>query len=129
MVTREEAVGRFNDAADNDTFRSGGSILQHATCFAEEVGELGQAISDYLDDQSDANRAQLAKEWADVQVTLSNLAWFFDLDGDQAFWRVHENNMTKLHPTSGNPEGRIVRREDGKILKPEGYQKPDMGGL
>lgn len=123
MVTREEAVGRFNAAADNDTFRNGGSILQHATCFAEEVGELGQAISDYLDDQSDANRAQLAKEWADAQVTLSNLAWFFDLNGDEAFFRVHENNMSKL------VDGKIVRREDGKVLKPEGYQKPDMGGL
>ena len=121
--TREAHVTDFNEAAENKTFLNGGQILQHAACFAEEVGELGAAIAEYLDEQNEETRGNLAKEWADAQVTLSNLAWFFEIDGAEAFRRVHTSNMSKL------VDGKIIRREDGKVLKPESYQKPDMGGL
>lgn len=123
QMTREQHVGQFNEAAGNETYAKGGALLQHASCFAEESGEFGQAISDYLDNPTEETRAQLVKEWADVQVTLSNLAWFFSIDGQVAFNRVHTNNMSKL------VDGKILRREDGKVLKPEGYEKPDMRGL
>jgi NTP pyrophosphatase (non-canonical NTP hydrolase) len=122
-MTREEEVGAFNKAADNKTYAEGGNILSHATGFAEEVGELGEAIADYLDEPTSEKRAALVKEWADVQVVLSNLAWFFGINGQVAFTRVHNNNMTKLH------DGKIIKNGNGKVLKPEGYEKPDMSGL
>jgi predicted HAD superfamily Cof-like phosphohydrolase len=122
-VTRELCVADFNTAAENKTYADGGDVLQYASCFAEEVGEFGASIQEYLEEPTDETRAAMVKEWADVQVVLSNLAWFFGIDGEEAFNRVHNNNMSKL------VDGRIVRREDGKVLKPEGYQKPDMSGL
>lgn len=122
-MTREDKVGLFNKAAGNKTFKGGGSQDSHLSCFKEEVDELLDAAIMYCYNTSEENRKALAKEWADAQVTLSNIAWFFDLDGSAAFNRVHNNNMTKL------VDGKIVRREDGKILKPEGYQPPDMSGL
>lgn len=38
-----------------------------------------------------------------------------------AFELVHQNNMLKLGP-DGNP----ILREDGKIIKPEGYKKVEL---
>lgn len=122
-MTREEKVAQFNRAADNLMYSEGGDYRSHTACFGEEVTEFYHAINNYLTNPNDETRKDLVKEWADCQVTLSNLAWFFDIPGSVAFQRVHDNNMTKL------VDGKIVRREDGKVLKPEGYVKPDMSGI
>ena len=39
----------------------------------------------------------------------------------QAFELVHQNNMSKLGP-DGNP----ILREDGKIIKPQGFKKVEL---
>lgn len=41
-----------------------------------------------------------------------------------AFKLVHENNMRKL-----GPDGKPVFREDGKIIKPEGFEKVELKTL
>lgn len=121
--TREDWIAEFNEKAGNKTFREGGSVEQFITGFSEELIEFNKALADYLTEVNDGTRQELVKEWSDVQVTLSNLAWFFDIYGEGAFLRVAENNLTKLQG------GELLKREDGKILKPEGYVKPDMTGL
>ena len=40
---------------------------------------------------------------------------------DEVFIEVHKANMNKIHP-----DGTVHRREDGKILKPEGWKEPDI---
>ena len=39
---------------------------------------------------------------------------------DDAFSEVHRSNMAKL------VDGKVIRREDGKVLKPEGWQPPQL---
>ena len=36
------------------------------------------------------------------------------------FNEVHRSNMAKL------VDGKVIRREDGKVLKPEGWQPPQL---
>lgn len=122
-ITREDRVAEFLTAAGFKQHIEGGDFNVHLTCFAEELVEFSEAVNNYRKKNNPENRAQLAKEWADVQVTLSNIAWYFNLDGQIAFNRVAVNNLSKMI------DGKIVKREDGKILKPEGYEKPDMSGL
>jgi predicted HAD superfamily Cof-like phosphohydrolase len=93
-------------------------------CFSEELSEFNEAMADYISNPTEETRANMVKEWADAQYTLSGLAYFFEIDGEEAFTRVADNNMTKV-----GADGKVVKREDGKILKPEGYEKPDMKGL
>ncbi|MGV2866403.1 pyrophosphohydrolase domain-containing protein [Achromobacter sp. AGC39] len=41
----------------------------------------------------------------------------------EAVWNeIHRSNMAKVDPETGA----VVRRDDGKILKPEGWKKPDV---
>ena len=40
------------------------------------------------------------------------------------FREVHRSNMAKV-----GPGGKVLRREDGKILKPEGWTPPDLKGV
>ena len=39
---------------------------------------------------------------------------------DDSFNEVHRSNMAKL------VNGKVIRREDGKVLKPEGWQPPQL---
>ena len=39
---------------------------------------------------------------------------------DDAFDEVHRSNMAKL------VDGKVLRRSDGKVMKPEGWQPPDL---
>lgn len=121
--TREERVAEFNNLAHKKFGTDSDRPYLFWDMFAEEVVELKEAYYAYVLNQSDENRQELAKEWADVQVTLSSIAWFFKLNGEKAFNRVHENNMTKI------VDGKLLYSTKGKIMKPEGYQKPDMRGL
>ena len=123
-MTREERVAEFNRAGGVGTATSGGNIALAVTNFSEELAEFNEAMADYVSDPSEETRANMIKEWADVQYTLSGIAYYFEFDGEEAFTRVADNNMTKV-----SADGTIVRRADGKILKPEGYQPADMKGL
>jgi predicted HAD superfamily Cof-like phosphohydrolase len=39
---------------------------------------------------------------------------------EDIFNEIHRSNMTKV------VDGKVIRRDDGKILKPEGYEKPNL---
>lgn len=124
-MTREMKVKQFRDAAnkkiyDEDDGEETDCVLD---CIFEELHEFMDAVEDYDINPSEATRSQLCKEWADLQYTVSQAAVYFDIPASAAFNRVHNSNMTKV------VDGVIVLREDGKILKPETYEAPDMRGL
>ena len=79
----------------------------------EEVDELVEAIES-------GDIVSAAKEIADILYVVHGTSVSFGLDMEPVFNAVHENNMTKVG-------GGI--REDGKVLKPEGYRKVDIGSI
>jgi predicted HAD superfamily Cof-like phosphohydrolase len=42
---------------------------------------------------------------------------------EEVFSEIHRSNMTKV------VDGKVVRRRDGKILKPETYEKPNIESI
>lgn len=59
----------------------------------------------------------------DILYVLLGTAHAYGL-GDKleaAFNEVHRSNMTKVMP-----DGKVLKREDGKILKPDTYEKPNL---
>lgn len=129
-MTREDKVEVFMKAGQTPTFDNRESMnnsLMVLQCIIEELEEFHEAAGNYEVEQNEDNRAQLVKEWADLQYVVSQAAVYYDIPADAVFDTVHENNLTKI------PEdGIIKKREDGKILKPENYQKlttEDMKGF
>lgn len=47
-----------------------------------------------------------------------------DVDYIEAFRRVHKSNMSKV-----GEDGKVLRREDGKILKGPNYKEPDLSDV
>jgi predicted HAD superfamily Cof-like phosphohydrolase len=124
-LTREEKVLTFRNAASKGTFMTDPSeTVMITNCICEELDEFIEAAQIYERNPYDtAARANLCKEWADLQYVVSQAALFYEIPADKSFDRVHDSNMTKV------VDGKIILRDDGKILKPDTYRAPDMRGL
>lgn len=123
-MTRENKVNQFRKAGGKGDFASSPQDFDMILdCMDEELVEFFEAAQDYRAGNNETTRAQLCKEWADLQYVVSQAALYFGIPASPAFNRVHESNMTKV------VDGKVVYRADGKILKPETYVAPDMRGL
>lgn len=83
---------------------------------AEEVTEVAEVAAGPLD--------ALAHELADVVYVAYGTALVHGIDLDAVIAEVHRANMSKL-----GPDGRPVRRADGKVLKGERYRAPDVAAV
>jgi NTP pyrophosphatase (non-canonical NTP hydrolase) len=70
------------------------------------------------------NADNLLKELADLAYVTFGYAAAFGWDLDEAIRRVHASNMSKL-----GLDGKPVYRDDGKVMKSENYQAPDLSDL
>jgi predicted HAD superfamily Cof-like phosphohydrolase len=61
------------------------------------------------------------KELVDLMYVLTGTAVAMGYNLDEAIKRVHASNMSKL-----GPDGKAVRRADGKVLKGGMYRLPDL---
>lgn len=129
QMTREDKVKEFREAAGKREFAyyepKDDSIIP---CIQEEFMEFCEALDLYENSFKHGHgieeaRQQLCKEWADLQYVVSQAAVYYKIPADEAFDRVHNSNMSKV------VDGKVIFRDDGKILKPDTYQKPDMKGL
>ena len=64
------------------------------------------------------------KELADLVYVAAQYAASQEWDLDEALRRVHHSNGTKV-----GPDGKPIRRPDGKILKGPNYQPPILNDL
>ena len=65
------------------------------------------------------------KEMADLVYVLYGYARVKGYKLDRAIERVHKNNMGRMR----QPDGTILRREDGKVIKNKDFPKVDLKDL
>ncbi|CAL9276585.1 hypothetical protein SUDANB5_05106 [Streptomyces sp. SudanB5_2050] len=84
---------------------------------AEEAAEVAEvSVTGPLD--------RLAHELADVVYVAYGTALVHGIDLDEVIAEIHRSNMTKR-----GPDGRVSRRADGKVLKGDHYEAPDVAGV
>ena len=69
-------------------------------------------------------RAECLKELADLVYVCYQYAENLDWDLDEALYRVHASNMSKL-----DEDGKPIYRKDGKVLKGPNYAPPNLEDL
>ena len=84
---------------------------------AEELDELSDAVAD-------RNMVDIADALTDLLYVIYGAGHTFGIDLDECFQEVHRSNMSKL-----GPDGRPIKREDGKVLKGPKYFHPDLEGI
>ncbi|MFI1421463.1 hypothetical protein ACH4VX_26505 [Streptomyces sp. NPDC020731] len=105
------------DACDIPSEVSPELAAHRGELLAEEAREVGEvSVTGPLD--------RLAHELADVVYVAYGTALVHGIDLDAVIAEIHRSNMTKL-----GPEGQVSRRADGKVLKGEHYEAPDVAGV
>ena len=80
----------------------------------EELDELQYGI----DNQ---DMVEVADALTDLLYVVYGAGHAFGIDLDDCFKEVHKSNLSKL-----GPDFRPIKREDGKVLKPDTYFPPDL---
>jgi NTP pyrophosphatase (non-canonical NTP hydrolase) len=70
------------------------------------------------------NATDALKELADLVYVCYQYAENLGWDLDEALYRVHQSNMSKL-----GEDDKPIYREDGKVLKGPNYQPPNLSDL
>lgn len=103
----------------------------HWTLIREEIDEVAKAYAELLKELSDLEYVLVGAHAKGIyempEDIVQNLYAFEHLYAaipdrilNEAFVRVHKSNMSKL------TDGKLLKREDGKILKPDTYEPPDL---
>jgi predicted HAD superfamily Cof-like phosphohydrolase len=91
---------------------------EQAFLYAELVREEAQEIADAFRER---NIVGVADGAADLIWVVFGLCNAMGIDLEPVWKEVRDSNMSKI-PANGQ----VLRREDGKILKPETYFKPNI---
>ena len=92
----------------------------YAALIEEEFKEWFQEFIVY-----DSQKKDELKELADLLYVIYGYAKARGWDVEEAFYRVHKNNMGRMY----QPDGTIKRRADGKVEKNKDYPKVDLSDL
>ena len=109
---------KFMDACDQTT---DGTINEYQydlyrNLISEEVGELIEAV------QND-DRVEQLDALIDILVVTIGAIHSMGADAEGAWKEVLQTNLAKIDSKTG----KVIKRNDGKVLKPKGWQAPNLG--
>jgi predicted HAD superfamily Cof-like phosphohydrolase len=81
----------------------------------EEYGELAEAVKA-------EDRVEQLDALIDILVVTLGAIRAGSFEGEGAWKEVMATNFAKIDPTTG----KVRKREDGKVLKPEGWKAPQL---
>jgi len=113
MTNPFDDIDRFHTACDQEPSQE--NYAMYTKLIGEEAGELMSAI--VLDD-----RVEQLDALVDILVVTIGAIRAGGFDGQGAWNEVMRTNFAKINPDTG----KVRKREDGKVLKPEGWQSPHL---
>jgi predicted HAD superfamily Cof-like phosphohydrolase len=87
------------------------------------VNLIAEEIEEYMDAEENNDIVEIADALADIIYIACGTAVSYGIPLDEIFNEVHRSNMAKL------VDGKVLRRADGKIQKPEGWTAPDIKSI
>ena len=113
MTNVFEDVNKFGTACDQPA--SEANYKMYLSLIDEEVAELEEAVM--------ANdRVEQLDALVDILVVTMGAIRAGGFDGEGAWKEVMDTNFAKIDPDTG----KVRKREDGKVLKPEGWKAPEL---
>jgi predicted HAD superfamily Cof-like phosphohydrolase len=106
----------FMNAIDQTVSRWNRSQFElYLKLIREEFEELQEAVAD-------EDNVEVLDALTDILVVTIGAINSMGADGEGAWNEVMRTNFAKVDPETG----KVRRREDGKVLKPEGWQPPEL---
>lgn len=91
------------------------NYLLYLNLIAEEYGEL-------VDATAYGNKVGQLDALVDILVVTIGAIRAGNMDGEGAWDEVMKTNFAKINAETG----KVEKREDGKVLKPEGWKAPEL---
>ncbi len=113
MTNPFEDIERFGSACDQEP--SEANYKMYLDLIREETDELEEAIQDN-------DKVEQLDALIDILVVTMGAIRAAGWDGVSAWQEVMNTNFAKIDPTTG----KVIKRADGKVLKPEGWKAPEL---
>ena len=108
-------VKQFSDACQEN-----GNPEKPVLMTPEAIAFIREMVNDELDELEEAkNTVEQADALVDAIYYICDTAVRHGMNLDTLFKIVHRANMQKV------VDGKVIRREDGKIMKPDGWEDPE----
>ncbi len=105
MTACDQTVGEFNI----------NQLNMYLGLIKEEGDELSVAVKDQ-------NKTETLDALIDILVVTVGTLHSLGVDAEGAWNEVMKTNFAKIDPATG----KVTKREDGKVLKPEGWTAPEL---
>jgi len=116
MTNPFKDVGIFHTACDQQP--SDANYAMYLKLITEEYDELHDAVYDN-------DKVEQLDALIDILVVTIGAIRAAGWDGEAAWKEVMSTNFAKINPDTG----KVIKRADGKVLKPEGWKAPDLKKL
>ena len=113
MTNPFKDIETFGTACDQPP--SEANYKMYLDLIREETDELEEAIQDN-------DKVEQLDALIDILVVTMGAVRAAGWDGEGAWKEVMDTNFAKIDPTTG----KVTKREDGKVLKPEGWKAPEL---
>ena len=102
------------DACDQKARDFGGQAELYMDLVMEEFKELVVAYGN-------RDIVEIADACADLKWVIEGLEHTLNIPQQEVWDEVARSNLAKI-----SKNGKVIKREDGKVLKPEGWTPPDI---
>jgi predicted HAD superfamily Cof-like phosphohydrolase len=113
MTNTFKDIDTFATACDQPP--STENYAMYLDLITEEYGELKDAIEA-------SDKVEQLDALVDILVVTMGAIRAAGWDGEAAWKEVMDTNFAKIDPVTG----KVRKREDGKVLKPEGWKAPEL---
>ena len=113
MNSRDD-VSKFMYACNQNHSDFGPQSELYIDLIIEEFKELMKAYGD-------RNLVEIADATADLKWVIEGLEHTLKIPQQEVWDEVARSNLAKI-----SKDGKVHKREDGKVLKPEGWTPPDI---
>lgn len=113
MTNPFKDVDVFGTACDQEPSKE--NYNMYLDLIREETDELEEAIQD-------SDKVEQLDALIDILVVTMGAIRAAGWDGEGAWKEVMKTNFAKIDPDTG----KVRKREDGKVLKPEGWVAPQL---
>ena len=125
MVREYAEVSQQEGTAYAEVSQQEGTEELYQELIEEEYEELNWEMYLKKSEPSSASATGELKEMADLIYVLYGYARVKGYNLDKALERIHQNNLGRMY----QPDGTILRRDDGKVLRNKGYPSVDLSDL
>jgi predicted HAD superfamily Cof-like phosphohydrolase len=113
MTNPFKDIDTFQTACDQEPSME--NYAMYLDLITEEYEELKEAVIEN-------DRVEQLDALVDILVVTMGAIRAGGFDGEGAWKEVMDTNFAKIDPTTG----KVIKREDGKVLKPKGWTAPNL---